>query len=127
MKNREIKFKFWNHIVGRMSACYTLPELHKEKVNFTNLIPLQYTGLKDKNSKEIYEGDILSYDYADNKEFKDWMKLPFVEVGYERDYVICGKDIDPKRKCYLHGFRFQFTEVLGNVFEHPELLTPTSK
>src|SRR5579859_5745406 len=58
--NEDIKFKAWNHIVGRMTEkAYTLQELYSEKVNFTNLIFLQFTRQHDKNNDEIYLGHII--------------------------------------------------------------------
>ena len=68
--SREIKFKAWSGELGKMSKPFTL---HSGVLNFTNdkgigrvkaltdETILQYTGLKDKNGVEIYEGDILRY------------------------------------------------------------------
>jgi len=75
----------------------------------------EYTGLKDKNGKEIYEGDIgHHYFYFDGKKIGyrgvvEWQGIKFIvkEVG--------GTSQD------LHGG----FEVIGNIYENPELLEDT--
>lgn len=82
----------------------------------------QFTRLTDKNGVNIFEGDILSYDYADCKEFKEWMTAPQYVVRYseEDNYIIAGFGI--KNKLYCHAFRFKHCEVIGNIHETSELL-----
>lgn len=82
---------------------------------------MQYTGLKDKNDVEIYEGDIvkqiptMSYRYGDIGEVK-WGESQggfIVEGGYSKrlDYseLTCDVAID--------------CEVIGNIYDNPDLLT----
>ena len=73
----------------------------------------QFTGLHDKNGKEIYEGDIVN-SHAN-------FELPyFREVVYDR----CGLTFKPQTGfilCKENEFHF---DVIGNIYQNPELLTP---
>ena len=80
----------------------------------------QSTGLRDKNGKEIFEGDIIST-YTDNLVIqKDNLLGFYVEVGEKRNYFAETVDIE-----YLDLFAKDFgvtVEILGNIYENPELL-----
>ena len=81
-------------------------------------IPMQYTGLKDKNEKEIFEGDIVKGRYDMQEDHYS------IEMVVTYDVKICGflpfADYDSDCENY---FKTGDCEVIGNIYEHPELLT----
>jgi len=109
--NRDIKFRAWGPNTKYMWSweefkhCFVHamfdPE-HGEK------ILMQYTGLKDKNGKEIYEGDIV-VTKGTSMSGKKWDHKPKTVV-FDPDYGYC------LLKSSL------ITDVIGNIYENPELL-----
>lgn len=111
--NREIKFRIYTKDMG-MSKVVTLTELvlHPDHRWLTfNPIIMQYTGLKDKNNKEIYEGDILLTDFDDK-----------VKVVFDSGcFFIEGNNLDVEC-CGLWEWSGDMSKVIGNIYENPELL-----
>jgi uncharacterized phage protein (TIGR01671 family) len=86
---------------------------------------MQYTGLHDKNGKEIWEGDILSDSLVTTKDdpAKDGYFL-YSEVIFSEG-SFCGKEIngwDPMTEIYPLAGNYSRQEVIGNIYENPELL-----
>ena len=74
----------------------------------------QYTGLHDKNGKEVYEGDIVKSFFVDTDEAgNEIYKYYIMEVKY--DEILCSYKID----------KFMNLEVIGNIYENKELLNET--
>lgn len=148
---REIKFRAWDKVSQKMCD---VAELYKVggvrldvydeirdriyQVDRGDIPIMQYTGLKDKNGREIYEGDIVA------------KSVPLFQPlgrGQRIDEVVWGRDDkntgmwemrlisddrlkrNPENKvpyyepfglgCEPHNF-----EVIGNVYENPELINP---
>ena len=92
-------------------------------IHFDNLIFLQSTGLKDKNGVEIFEGDIVKvsvhngFDYYDNE-------VCVVRKSRFHSGLVC---INPNNDMECRIFNqdviedYQY-EVIGNIYENPELL-----
>jgi uncharacterized phage protein (TIGR01671 family) len=108
---RELKFRVWDNI-SYMSNPFTLNDLQLRKIMFVPDCPImQFTGLLDKNGKEIYEGDVLRSWYSRDLSGKDIIRFNEV-VEFQVTHEGSGFDISFLDK----------SEVVGNVFENPELL-----
>lgn len=129
---REIKFRAWdkkgkqmvNHIekllftndcLDTLVSAYDLEVKDGQNSGiynrkFEHIELMQFTGLKDKNGKEIYEGDIIQYDF-----------LP--EGGDQRAEVV----YEGRSFCLKNGGNSYMPhqdrmEIIGNIYKNPELL-----
>lgn len=91
----------------------------------------QYTGMTDKNGKKIWENDILkySYDYENSpwlisgKEIKYYIGAVFWQE-WRGTWSVCskGKNRGCNQDIYVYSRNPNRTEVIGNIFDNPELL-----
>ena len=94
-------------------------------IRFDEIELMQYTGLKDKNGKEIYEGDIVKVKLYKGEEEEYFLG----KVEYFGSNFIVDSDNNSDYYVYdLDGFGIDFKynledcEVIGNIYENPELL-----
>ena len=119
---REIKFRAWDKETKKMFENETLcSEFSNWYVWIMDgqvgrdIELMQFTGLKDKNGKEIYEGDIVKFYYL------GWHTS---EVVYMSDgfYVKTNGHIEDVRENLGLAFPFKDIEIIGNIYENPDLI-----
>mgnify|MGYP001599860110 CR=1 FL=1 len=118
----------WNKFTFDDSVCYINGEKYKsqilekiteyqtDSVTIKNVVIMQYTGLKDRNRKEIYEGDILKDSIGEILQIIwDQSECRF-EALFRSSYG--RKNWELKR----HIKDIQFMEIIGNIYESKHLL-----
>ncbi len=130
---REIKYRAWikNKGKGEIMEYYDLLKDDSDRfLLFHCAIDLdmpimQYTGLKDKRNRDIYEGDILKIGEVGNFEVK-WTTYAYGNEygdepeGYTTGWI--GKEVDGVREHLLNPHYMEFNEITGNIYENPDLL-----
>lgn len=106
---REIKFRAWKN--SEMKYSDSFPDLscffclaYGQMGEELGLL-MQYTGLKDKNGKEIYEGDILKND------------------DYERVRIMTWEQDSTEPFPFRYYESTDDWEIIGNIYQNPELLS----
>lgn len=120
---REIKFRVWDKKENKIIDWWTI--LNHYNLNefldsvsryFNRYIIMQYTGLKDKCDTEVCEGDIVRYDHA----IHPLRLITFDDGGF--NYKIPECDTPHCFRRLASGIARLDMEVIGNVYENPELL-----
>lgn len=130
------KFRALDRLTGKMFPVgiidYSIQSVYIEEPNgmycerdFDDVKLMQFTGLKDKNGKEVFEGDLIATPFEEDGLFEVHMDTV---AGVYTKSTLTGKlqfieDLDSLEE--LEGFKAEFAEYLeikGNIYENPDLL-----
>lgn len=132
--NRNIKFRAWHATAKKM---FTAEEMAEDQLTllptgkfinvsgtstnlstiYESMVPLQYTGLKDCNGKEIYEGDVVQDIVMGSNcqiVYTEYANFGLSPLNFKMD--------DLKYEIIDPAYSETTLEVIGNVFQNPELL-----
>ncbi len=108
---RDIKFRFFDTKLKNIFTTYEMNSYEVwDSIEDDRFIHMQFVGQKDKNQKEIFEGDILKHIDANGEKIGvvTWMnEINSFRIVFSADSYYFIQDID---------------EVIGNIHENPELL-----
>ena len=125
---REIKFRLWDTIekkwrdepfgvLGNGTVVgYAFIVLHESRYKL-----VQYTGLKDKNGKEIWEGDVVRMRGLITGHFEPMIGYVYYEPPSFQVIAIEPKDVEGKGRSLDER---NSNEIIGNIYENPKLLKP---
>jgi|ERR1035437_2686433 uncharacterized phage protein (TIGR01671 family) len=151
---REIKFRAWDNkkkewllgyelknlggfslfgelmLLGEWSGILNTFLFSRDGYTPDDLKVMQFTGIHDKNGKEIYEDDIVRYPSKRVGAKRKDVEIGLIEYGPE-DLMYWITHLNGDAKCFTGTENLYFGntvngEVIGNIHENPELLTPST-
>ncbi|SDJ20328.1 YopX family protein [Natribacillus halophilus] len=115
--SREIKFRAWDRTAMQMYSWKSIQFNFYEHTVNDHIVVMQYTGLKDKNGTEIYEGDILFNPVLDCSYVveRDAVSPQILFNDPNKDYAEDYYDLDEEAE-------WSYIVIQGNIYENPGIL-----
>jgi uncharacterized phage protein (TIGR01671 family) len=121
MNNREIKFRVWSSI----DTGFIYFDIYEYPSGIAGGVsePMEFTGLKDKNNREIYEGDLINFYVHGAAHGRGRESYCSQEVYYDEESAcfMFGKNYtktgDYWGHCMLDEIDKETIEIVGNIFE----------
>jgi len=123
---REIKFRAWDKVARRMYndfLQFVEDAIYRHQGNpwhDTRFIPMQFTGLKDSSGNDIYEGDVM--EFGPSKTSVAGPYSPLAEEGTIIPVVYKEGKFQLEESDLYDCLRWHEMEIIGNIYENPELL-----
>lgn len=128
---RDIRFRVWDTENKEMLKVQELDfedtfyggrlsirtDQYNDYFDIEDMILMQYTGLKDKNGNEIYEGDIVSFNLKSDSEGQ-----PNITGYIEYQTTFSSYRIMSLKGSFALDYNIKDIEAIGNIYDNPELL-----